>query len=151
MSRKVEQSFFPLWRGSDPNIWLSRLPTKIKIQHCMQKEFWAWRGGRKKTTRTRVDDCSYSCIHPSKPATSQFHGAARSLDTSRHPGAACHPAPSRPGYTITVRILNRGAEADFFANIGKEAAVSQPLVTSASFPSSAKEQANYRRVHTSIP
>ncbi|EXA39955.1 hypothetical protein FOQG_01094 [Fusarium oxysporum f. sp. raphani 54005] len=73
----------------------------------MQKEFWAWRGGRKKTTRTRVDDCSYSCIHPSKPATSQFHGAARSLDTSRHPGAACHPAPSRPGYTITVRILNR--------------------------------------------
>jgi hypothetical protein len=30
VSRKVEQSIFPLWRGSDPNIWLSRLPTKIK-------------------------------------------------------------------------------------------------------------------------
>lgn len=66
------------------------------------------------------------------------------------PGAACHPAPSRPGYTLQCEFGKRGAEADFFANIGKEAAVSQPLVTSASFPSSAKEQANYCRVHISI-
>jgi hypothetical protein len=62
-----------------------------------------------------------------------------------------------PGTQLQCEFSNRSAEPDFFANIGKEAAVSQPLVTSASIPSSAKEQANYCRVpanaslvHTSI-
>ncbi|CEI61171.1 unnamed protein product [Fusarium venenatum] len=87
-----------------------------------------------KKMSVRVNSCC-SCIHPSKPATSQFYGAARSLVTLRHPGL--HVIP----YAAMVRIY-KGTRADAccsYSNIGREPAVSQPLTES---PWSAEDHAN---------
>jgi hypothetical protein len=64
---------------------------------------------REKEKRTRGSTVVAASIHQSL-ATSQFHGAARSLVTSRHPGAACHPAPPTTWMVtiITVWISQQG-------------------------------------------
>jgi hypothetical protein len=55
-----------------------------------------------KKRSVRVNSCC-SCIHPSKPATSQFYGAARSLVTSRHPGL--HVIPYAANFMGTYYVI----------------------------------------------
>jgi hypothetical protein len=44
--KKSRAIIFSLMAWQRPKYLALQATNKIKIQHCMQKEFWAWRGGR---------------------------------------------------------------------------------------------------------
>lgn len=128
------------WVRHTPNLSLLGRKKQCACRMDFEMARMAEEEKENKKISVRVNGCC-SCIHPSKHATSQFYGAARSLATLRHPGLHVIPyAANFKGVMLHCTVLYRlcgtvrtcrGTRADAcvsYSNIGREPAASQPLI-----------------------